>query len=142
MKAKKGSSVKVDYTGTLETGQVFDTSEGKAPLEFKVGEGKVIKGFDDAVVGMDAGEEKEVTIKPEDAYGQRNGQLVQEVPKQAFGESTSKLQPGTILGLKDPKGNVMNAMVAKVGDDKVTLDMNHPLAGKNLKFKIKMVEVK
>lgn len=142
MKAKKGSSVKVEYTGSLETGQVFDTSEGKDPLEFKVGEGKVIKGFDDAVVDMDAGEEKEISIKAEDAYGQRNEQLVQEVPKQAFGESTSKLQQGIILGLRDPQGNVMNALVTKISDDKVTLDMNHPLAGKNLKFKIKMVEVK
>lgn len=142
MKAKKGNTVKVHYTGSLEDGKVFDTSEGKDPLEFKAGEGKVIKGFDNAVIGMDIGEEKEITIKPEDAYGQRNEKLVQEVPKAAFGKDSDKLKQGAILGLKDPQGNVMNAIVIKVGDDKVTLDMNHPLAGKTLKFKIKIVEVK
>ena len=120
---------------------MFDTSKGKDPLEFKVGEGKIIKGFDEAVVGMEPEKEKDITLKPEEAYGIRHGQLVQEVPKQAFGDQF-KGQIGMALGLKDPDGNVIHALITKITDDKVTLDMNHPLAGKTLKFKIKVVEVK
>ncbi|MBW2992363.1 peptidylprolyl isomerase [Candidatus Woesearchaeota archaeon] len=142
MKVEKGKTIKVHYTGTLEDGKVFDTSEGKDPLEFTVGEGKIIKGFDEGVIGMDVNEEKEITLKPEEAYGERQEKLVQQVPKQAFGENTDKLKPGVVLGLKDPQGHVLNAMVKDVGEEKVTLDMNHPLAGKTLKFKIKVVEVK
>ena len=142
LKVKNGSTVKVHYTGTLDDGKVFDSSEGRDPLEFTVGEGKIIKGFDNAVLGMDVGEEKDVKINPEEAYGSREEKLVQEIPKQAFGENTDKLVPGAMLGLKDPNGNVLNAVVAKVDAEKVTLDLNHPLAGKALNFKIKVVEVK
>ncbi|MBW2992539.1 FKBP-type peptidyl-prolyl cis-trans isomerase, partial [Candidatus Woesearchaeota archaeon] len=112
------------------------------PLEFTVSEGKIIKGFDNAVIGMDVNEEKEITLKPDEAYGNREGKLVQEIPKAKFGENADKLKPGVVLGLKDPQGHVLNAMVTDVGEEKVTLDMNHPLAGKTLKFKIKVVEVK
>jgi len=142
LKAKKGNTVKVHYTGTLEDGKVFDSSEGKDPLEFTVGEGKIIKGFDDAVIGMDVGDEKEIAISPEEAYGKREDKLVQDVPKQAFGENIEKLKPGMVLGLKDPHGHVINAVIKNIGEEKVTLDLNHPLAGKTLKFKIKVVEVK
>lgn len=142
MKVEKGKTIKVHYTGTLEDGKVFDTSEGKDPLEFQVGEGKVIKGFDDGVVGMEAGEEKEITIKPEEGYGNREEKLVQQVPKASFGENADKLKPGVVLGLKDPQGHVMNAIVTNLDGEKVTLDLNHPLAGKTLKFKVKIVEVK
>ena len=142
MKAEKGSTVKVHYTGTLDDGKVFDSSESKDPLEFKVGEGKIIKGFDSAVVGMSAGEEKVIKIKPEDAYGMREEKLVQAVPKAAFGADISKLQVGFMLGLKDPAGNVINALVTGIGDDNITLDLNHPLAGKTLNFRIRVVEVK
>lgn len=142
MKIEKGSTIKVHYTGTLEDGKVFDTSEGKDPLEFTVGEGKIIKGFDEGVMGMGIGEEKDITIKPEEAYGNREEKLVQQVPKEMFGENKDKLKTGAMLGLKDPNGQVINAIVANIADDKVTLDMNHPLAGKTLKFKVKVVEVK
>ena len=139
MKVKKGNTVKVDYTGTFEDGKVFDSSEGKQPLEFKAGEGQVIKGFDDAVVGMGAGEEKDISIKPEEAYGVRDDKLIQEIQKSAFGEKASELKQGAILGLKDPSGRVINAVVKSVDNEKVTLDLNHPLAGKTLKFKIKVI---
>ena len=142
MKASNGNTVKVHYTGTLEDGKVFDTSKGKDPLEFKIGENKVIRGFEDAVKGMDVGEEKDVIIKPEDAYGKRDEALAQEVPRSAFGDNASKLTVGTILGLKDPTGKIINVVITKITPAKVTLDLNHPLAGKALKFKIQVVDIK
>jgi peptidylprolyl isomerase len=142
LKAKKGDTISVHYTGTFEDGKVFDSSEGKLPLQFEVGKGEVIKGFDDAVLGMDVNEEKEITIKPEEAYGKREEKLVQHVPRAVFGENAYKLKAGVVLGLKDPSGRTINASVADVSEDKVTLDLNHPLAGKTLKFKIKVVEIK
>jgi peptidylprolyl isomerase len=142
LKVKKGDTIQVHYTGTFEDGKVFDSSEGKPPLEFKVGEGSVIKGFDDAVIGMDIEDEKEISIKPEEAYGKREEKLVQEIPKAAFGEKASQLKPGAILGLKDPSGRTINAVVSSIGSDKVTLDLNHPLAGRSLKFKLKIISIK
>jgi peptidylprolyl isomerase len=140
MKASKGNRVKVDYTGTLDDGTVFDSSEGKHPLEFIAGEGQLIKGFDDAVIGMEEGEEKEITIAPEEAYGQRREDLVQVVPKEAFGD---KVEPkeGQQLMLRAPTGHQMMATVTKVEGENVTLDMNHPLVGKTLHFKVKVVGV-
>ena len=141
LKADNGNTVKVHYTGTLEDGKVFDTSEGKDPLEFKLGENKVIKGFEDAVKGMDVGEEKEVIIRPEDAYGKKDDALAQEVSRSAFGENASKIAAGMVLGLKDPSGKIINVMITKVSPSKVTLDLNHPLAGRTLKFKITVVDI-
>lgn len=142
LKAKKGDTIVVHYTGTFEDGKVFDSSEGKLPLQFEIGKGEVIKGFDDAVVGMDIDEEKEIVIKSEEGYGKREEKLMQEVPRASFGDNAYKLKAGVVLGLKDPSGRVINTVVAKVSPDKVTLDLNHPLAGKTLKFKIKVLEIK
>ena len=140
MEVKNGSKVKVHYTGSFEDGNVFDTSEGKDPLEFEVGSGKLIKGFDTALIGMKEGEEKEVTLKPEEAYGEKHDNLVQEVPKDALkGQFDPK--EGMQLMLKAPDGHQMVATIVKVGDEKLTIDMNHPLAGKTLKFKLKVVNV-
>lgn len=140
MEVKNGSKVKVHYTGTLDDDKVFDSSEGKEPLEFEVGSRKVIKGFDDALIGMKEGEEKEIKITPDKAYGDRNDQLMQQVPKEALkGEFEPK--PGMQLMLKSPEGKQMIATIAKVEDDKLTIDMNHPLAGKTLNFKLKVVSV-
>ncbi|MEA3515396.1 MAG: peptidylprolyl isomerase [Nanoarchaeota archaeon] len=140
MEVKNGSKVKVHYTGSFEDGNVFDTSEGKEPLEFEVGSGKLIKGFDTALIGMKKGEEKEITLKPEEAYGEKHDNLVQEVPKDALkGEFDPK--EGMQLMLKAPDGHQMVATIVKVGDEKLTIDMNHPLAGKTLKFKLNVVGV-
>lgn len=140
-KAKKGDFVSIHYTGTLEDGTVFDSSEGKDPLEFKIGEGRIIKGFEKGIVGMGVNEEKTLTINPEDAYGQRNEALQQEIPLSAI-NIKEKPKLGTVLTLKDNKGRIVQAFVTKVDDKKMTLDLNHPLAGKTLKFKIKLVGIK
>lgn len=139
MVIKQGDKIKVEYTGTLEDGKVFDSSEGKKPLEFEVGAGKIIPGFDKAVVGMKKGEEKEISIKPEDAYGQPREELKKEFPKSSMPKGQEPKE-GMGLVLNSPQGKIP-ARIVKVSDDKVTIDLNHPLAGKTLNFKIKVVDV-
>lgn len=143
MVAKKGDKVKVDYTGKLEDGQIFDTSkhgEHSHPIEFEVGEGKVIKGFDEAVVGMEVGDEKTITIKPEEAYGQHNPKLLKKVPKEKLPKEQEP-KVGMMLFLGTPDGKKFPAKITEVTDNEVTIDLNHPLAGKVLKFEIKLVEI-
>ena len=129
---KKGDKVKVKYTGYLEDGSTFDSNEDKDALLFEVGAGQVIKGFDDAVVGMKVGEKKSVTIKPEEAYGERHEEMVIKIPKTQFqGEEIKE-------GMMVSSSNGMQATVVAVNDNDVTLDFNFPLAGKTLKFDIKV----
>ena len=138
MAIKKGDKVKIDYTGTFDDGTVFDTSEGKQPIEFEAGSGMVIKGFDEAVIGMEAGEEKDVKIKPEEGYGQQNPQLIQKTPKDKLPKDPEP-KIGMMLGIGTPDGKQMQARITEVSDTEVTIDLNHPLAGKTLNFKIKVV---
>jgi|TARA_B100002003_G_scaffold209791_1_gene205188 FKBP-type peptidyl-prolyl cis-trans isomerase 2 len=140
MAIKKGDKIKVEYTGTLEDGKVFDSSEGKPPLEFEVGAGKIIKGFDDAVTGMEKGQEKEVKIEPKDAYGIPAPELIRKVPRAQIPKEPEP-KPGMVLLLKSPDGQQMPARITEVTDTDVTIDLNHPLAGKTLTFKIKVVDV-
>lgn len=138
---KKGDKVKVEYVGSLEDGTVFDSSEKhNAPLEFVVGAGQLIKGFDDAVVGMKVGEEKEITLPPEEAYGSHNPEFVKDMPRNLFPQD-QEIQPGMsfIVDLQD--GRKIQVRVSKVSEDAVTIDLNPPLAGKTLIFKIKIVEI-
>lgn len=141
MPVKKGDRVKVDYTGTLGDGTVFDSSEkhGK-PLEFEAGSGQVIRGFDTAVMGMKKGEEKEITLQPDQAYGERNESLVKDVPRAQFPEKM-EINAGMTLLLGLPDGQKFPATVKSVDGGKVMIDLNHPLAGKALTFKIKVVGV-
>jgi len=139
MPVKKGNKVKVDYTGTFDDGDVFDTSVGKEPLEFEAGSGQVIKGFDDAVIGMKKGEEKEIKLKSADAYGDPRPELMQKVPRNKMPQDQEP-RPGIILLIRSPDGNQFPARIAEVTDSEVTIDLNHPLAGKNLNFKIKVVD--
>jgi FKBP-type peptidyl-prolyl cis-trans isomerase 2 len=140
MKAKKGDKVQMDYEGMLEDGTEFDSSKKHGqPLEFEVGSGMVIPGFDQAVEGMEEGEEKEVVIAPENAYGLVREELKKEFPKEQFGEQTPKV--GQVVGLTAPTGQQFPATVKEVKEDIVILDLNHPLAGKTLKFKIKLVKI-
>jgi len=141
MAIKQGDTIKVDYTGTLEDGKVFDTSEGKQPLEFEVGAGKIIPGFDKAVIGMEKGQEKDISIKPEDAYGQPREELKKEIPRSSLPQGQEP-KVGMGLMMNTPQGQQFPARISKVTDDKVTIDLNHPLAGKTLNFKIKIVDVK
>lgn len=141
MSVKKGDKVKVEYKGTLEDGTLFDSSEAHGqPLEFEVGSGQLIKGFDDAVIGMEKGEEKEIKLQPSDAYGEHNPELVKKFPKEQFPKE-KELKPGMILLIKLPNEIQVPVRIAEVTDDEISLDLNHPLAGKVLIFKIKVVEI-
>ena len=135
---KKGDKVKVDYTGTFENGTVFDTSEGRRPLEFTVGSGQVVKGFDEAVIGMEKGEEKEITLQPSEAYGDPNPLLIKKLPKEQLPKDA---EVGSILTLSLSNSQQIPAKVTEIKDEEVILDLNHPLAGKVLKFKIKVVGI-
>jgi len=139
---QKNDNVSVDYTGKFENGTIFDSSQGKSPLTFTAGTGQVIPGFDNAVLGMKVGEEKNVTIPPSEAYGERNESLVQQVPLSAFGNNSDKLQAGMQIGITNPQtGQQFPATVTKIEGDNVSLDMNPPLAGKTLIFDIKVVKI-
>jgi FKBP-type peptidyl-prolyl cis-trans isomerase 2 len=143
MPVKSGDKVKVDYTGTLEDGTVFDSSthgDHSHPLEFEAGSGQVIKGFDKAVIGMEVGQEKEVKISPEEAYGERREELMKEMPRSNLPEGKEP-EAGMMLAMSTPDGRQIPVRIAEVKDDNVILDMNHPLAGKTLIFKIKLLEI-
>ncbi len=142
-KVKQGDKVSVEYEGKFDNGEVFDSSshgDHSHPIEFTVGEHQVIKGFEDAAVGMGVGEEKEFSIKPEDAYGNPKEELVREFPKSEL-PLQQEPQVGMVLGFNSPDGHQFPATITKVSDDKITLDLNHPLAGKKLNFKIKVVKI-
>jgi peptidylprolyl isomerase len=139
MAVEKGNTIKVEYTGSFEDGEVFDASEKHGePLEFKAGEGMVVPGFDNAVIGMSVGEEKTVTLSPEDAYGEPNANAIQAVPKESF---PKEAEVGMMIGVPLPNGQQVPAKITKITDTEVTIDMNHPMAGKVLVFKIKVVEI-
>jgi len=138
--AKSGDTVRIHYRGTLDDGTQFDSSAGRDPLEFALGGGQVIPGFDSAVDGMSVGDSKTVTIAPDEAYGQRHEQLVQQVPRSALPED---IEPavGMQLQSQSPDGQVMNLVVVQVEDESITLDANHPLSGQALTFAIELVEI-
>lgn len=139
MAIKKGDMVKVEYKGTLEDGSVFDSSELQGqPLEFEAGAGQMIKGFDDAVIGMEKGEEKDIKLEPDQAYGQPDPKLVKDFPKEMLPEDI-KPEVGMILGMATADGGQIPAKVTRVTDKEITLDLNHPLAGETLNFHIKVV---
>ncbi len=136
MAIQEGDTVAVHYTGKLTDGQVFDTSEGRDPLEFTVGAGQLIAGFDQAVRGLGVGDKTTVEIPPEEAYGMPDPERVQEVPKAMI---DADVEVGQVLGLQTPDGQAMQATVHQVGDETITLDFNHFLAGKTLVFDIEVV---
>ncbi|MBD3164835.1 peptidylprolyl isomerase [Candidatus Woesearchaeota archaeon] len=140
MNVKKGDKIKVDYTGKLDDGTVFDTTDGKQPLEFEVGSGKVIKAFDQAVMGMEKGSQKNIHIESKDAYGQHNPQMMQKIPREQLPKQPEPKE-GMMLLLKSPDGKQFPAKITEIGDKEVTLDLNHPLAGKDLNFDVKVVGI-
>ena len=137
---KAGDTIAVDYTGKLENGEEFDSSIGKTPLKFTVGAGMLIKGFDEAVIGMGVGESKTVTIPPEKGYGPRNEEAFVEIKKDLIPEEVP-LAVGLILELQGPEGQPVPASVAEIGDEIVKMDINHGLAGKTLVFDITVREM-
>lgn len=138
--AADGDKVKVHYTGTLGDGTVFDSSREREPLEFTLGDGKLIKGFNQAVVGLGTGDSRDVTISAEEAYGQRREELVVKIPKDQFPPNIEP-EPGVMLNLRQPDGGVLDVTITEVTDDAVMLDGNHPLAGRDLTFNIELVEI-
>jgi len=138
--AKPGDTVKIHYTGTLDDGTQFDSSAGRDPLEFELGTGEVIPGFETAVEGMAVGESKKVRLEAEEAYGPRHDQLVQEVARNVLPDDLMP-EEGMALQTESPEGQISQLMVIAVTDETITLDANHPLAGQPLSFEIELVEI-
>jgi peptidylprolyl isomerase len=138
--AKKGDTVKIHYTGKLGNEEVFDSSVDREPLEFILGEGKIIPGFEEAVLGMAPGESKTVEIAPDKAYGPYRKDLVADIERTRMPDSP-KLEVGNHVQLRQPDGGIIQAKVTNVSESTVTLDANHPLAGKDLTFDIRLVEI-
>jgi peptidylprolyl isomerase len=136
---KAGDTITVHYTGKFENDQVFDSSSGKEPLKFTVGAQQLISGFDSAVVGMVPGEKKTVRIAPEDGYGPRSEERMFDMPRENI-PADMELETGMMVQLSGESGEAIPALVADIGEKSVSLDMNHPLAGKTLVFDIEIVE--
>jgi FKBP-type peptidyl-prolyl cis-trans isomerase 2 len=139
MPIKKGDKIKVEYEGKFDDGTVFDSSSyHNEPLEFEVGCGQIIPGFEEAVVGMESGDEKEFDLKPQDAYGEYDPELMHKISKDQL---PMNVAPGMILVATLPNGIQTPVKVVEVSDEWVTIDLNHPLAGKHLNFKVKILDV-
>ncbi len=138
--AKKGDTVRINYTGTLDNGETFDSSAGREPLEFELGSGQIIPGLDAAINGMAVGDKKIVNVPFDQAYGAVNEQARQAVPRGQIPDNIP-LEPGTQLQMQTPQGQVVQVTVSQVSDDEVTLDANHPLAGKDLTFDIEIMGI-
>lgn len=139
-KVKQGDAVQVHYTGKLEDGTVFDTSEGNDPLTFTVGEQKVIPGFERAVQGMEPGQTKTAELSPEQAYGPRREDMVTEMERDQIPEDVDP-EVGQQLQLRLQNGRTIPVVITDVADGTVTIDANHPLAGKTLVFDIELVDI-
>ena len=138
--AKKGDKVKVHYTGKLDNGTVFDTSEGREPLEFTIGGGQMIPGFEKGVLDMAVGESKTIRIPAKEAYGRRDEDRVLRVPRTQLPEGFDP-EVGQQLQIQPPGGRPMMVKVTQVSEKQVTMDGNHPLAGQALNFELQLVEI-
>lgn len=140
MVAKTNDKVKVHYKGTLSNGEIFDSSEGREPLEFTLGGGQVIPGFDNGVMGMKIDESKTINIPAAEAYGEARAELIQDVPKEHL---PAEIQPevGMQLMSQSPDGQQIPLVITEVKDETITVDANHPLAGKDLTFELTLVEI-
>lgn len=140
MEAKNGDKVKVHYTGKLTSGEQFDSSAGREPLEFTVGAGQMIKGFDAAIPGMKVGDKKTIEIPPTEGYGERSPEAMIDFPKENIPEDM-KLEVGMQLSLRDQSGRPIPVTVTEIKEESVVLDANHFLAGETLVFDIELVEI-
>lgn len=138
--AQSGDKVKVHYHGTLRSGETFDSSQGREPLEFTVGSGQVIKGFDEGVKGMQVGDKKKVEIPVQDAYGEKSKEMIFEFPKSQFPADMNP-EVGAQLMMSDGSGQSFPVTITEIKEDSVLLDANHPLAGQDLIFDIELVEI-
>lgn len=140
MTAKMNDTVKVHYKGTLSSGEVFDSSEGREPLEFTLGAGQMIPGFEKGVLGMQVEESKTINVPVAEAYGERNDEFLHEVPKAQL-PAEIKPEKGMNLMSQSPDGRQIPLVVAEVKEDSIVVDANHPLAGKDLTFEVTLVSV-
>lgn len=138
---KENDTVKVHYTGKLEDGQVFDSSLQREPLEFTLGQGQLIPGFENGVIDMKVNEKKTISIPKEEAYGEVNKDLFQKVERTQLPEEI-KPEVGMTLATRNPDGTERPITITKVEDDHITVDANHPLAGRDLTFELELVEIK
>ncbi len=140
MHAQTGDTVKVHYTGKFSNGEIFDTSQNKSPLELTIGEGKFLPAFEQAIIGMEEGDKKTITLTPDQGYGEYNDDLVADFNKDQLPENM-EIHLGDILQLQDNHGHIFNVEVIEVGETQFKVDANHPLAGKDLTFEIELVEI-
>ncbi|MEQ8604770.1 MAG: peptidylprolyl isomerase [Marivibrio sp.] len=138
--AKEGDTVKIHYTGTLDDGTQFDSSREREPIEFKIGGGEILPGVEGAVVGLEPGGTNKVTLPAEDAYGERRDDMIQEIDRTVLPQEVEP-QVGLQLQAQSPNGQPLLLTITEVGDEKVTVDANHPLAGKDLTFDVELVEI-
>ncbi len=137
---EKGQKVKVHYTGTLDDGKQFDSSEGRDPLEFEMGAGMVISGFESGVAAMAVGEKRTINIIAAEAYGEKRDEMVMEFERENLPED---LEPEVGMGLQmqGPQGQAIPVQITAVADETITIDANHPLAGQNLTFELELIEI-
>ncbi|WP_127558063.1 FKBP-type peptidyl-prolyl cis-trans isomerase [Nioella ostreopsis] len=138
--ATSGSKVAFHYTGTLNDGSVFDSSEGRDPLSFTMGEGQIIPGLEAAFEGLKTGDAKTVTVPADQAYGDRDPNAMQQIPREQIPDNIPT-EPGTQLQMQAPNGQAIPVVVAEVSETHITLDANHPLAGQDLTFAVEVVSV-
>ncbi len=134
-----GDTIRVHYTGKLKDGSEFDSSKGKDPIEFTVGSGNLIQGFEQGVIGMKVGDKKNITILPGDAYGEKREDLSAKIDRKEIPKDVTP-EIGMQLQMQRPDGGIINVIVTEVATDSITLDANHPLAGQTLIFELEMVE--
>jgi peptidylprolyl isomerase len=138
---KKGNMVKMHYNAKIGD-RLIDTSRNKNPIEFKVGEGQILQGLDEAVVGLETGDKKTVVVPPEKAYGQRKEELIQKIRRDKSKEPAEGIEEGNVIQFKTKEGKNGYATVTKVEEDNITIDLNHPLAGRTINFDLEIVDVK
>jgi FKBP-type peptidyl-prolyl cis-trans isomerase 2 len=138
---KNGDTVKVHYHGKLNDGTTFDSSDGRDPLEFEVGSGMVIPGFDEGVIGMSVGEKRTINIPAEEAYGEMEEERIFEFPIDRF-PPDMKPEEGMALNMSNGQGEYIPVVISEVRDDVVVLNANHPLAGKDLVFDVEVMDIK
>ena len=139
--AQQGDTVAVHYTGKLDSGEVFDSSQGRDPLEFEIGGGQVIPGFEKAVDGLEVGQSREIRIEPDDGYGQPRDDLLVDVDRSQF-PAEAEPEVGQQVQVQVAPGQNRVATIQEIGDDSIKLDLNHPLAGKTLTFDVELVEIR
>jgi peptidylprolyl isomerase len=137
---ENGKYVQIQYTGTFDSGEIFDSNVGLEALEFQVGSGSIINGLDHAVLGMKLEDEKDITVKPEEGYGDYNAAFVLTVPLSEM-KSNFDPEPGMIISIQMENGSLVPARITEINDESVFLDLNHPLAGKTLHFKVKILAI-